>query len=81
MYKTASCRMTIELQLTSPPPNVTVGADQLYSDARPQAVGSAQHSKTTAIVVPCVVGGFVCIMILGCLILGLAKKGAASLPK
>ncbi len=81
MYKTASCRTTIELQLASPPPNVTVGSDQLYSDARPQAMGNVQHSKTTAIVVPCVIGGFVCAMILGCLTLGLAKKGPATLPK
>ena len=81
MYKTASCRTTIELQLTSPPPNITVGADHLYSDAHPQAMGNAQHSRTTAIVVPCVIGGFVCVMILGCLALGLAKKGAGALPK
>ena len=81
MYKTASCRTSIELHLISPPPNATVGADQLYTDAHPQAVESAKHSKVTAIVVPCVIGGFVCAMVLGCLTLALAKKGATTQPK
>lgn len=81
MYKTASCRTSIELHLISPPPNVTVGADQLYSDAHPQGMVHLQQSKTMAIVVPCVTGGFACAVILGCLTLGLAGKGAASLHK
>ena len=81
VFKTASCRTSVELHLISPPPNVTVGADQLYSDAHLQGMVHTQHSKTTAIVVPCVVGGVACAIVLGCLNLGLAGKGAAALPK
>ena len=31
MYKSASCRTSIDLRLISPPPNVTVGASQLFT--------------------------------------------------
>ena len=57
MYKTASCRTSLQLHLISPPANITIGAGQLYSAAETQATQDSQHKKTTAIVVPCVIGG------------------------
>lgn len=42
-----------------------------------QELEQRQSGKMTAIVVPAVIGGFVAAMALGCLALGLAKRGAA----
>jgi len=80
-YATASCRMFLELRLISAPPNVTVADHQLYTSAHTQATNDVQQSRVTAIVVPTVIGGFIAAVIVGCLALGLAKKGSVALPK
>ena len=81
MYKSASCRTALDLRLMSPPPNATVGVDQLFTSEHSQQMEERQRARTTAIVIPSVVGVFLAAVIAGCLALGLAKKGSAAAAK
>ena len=81
MYESASCRIALDLHLVSPPPNVTVSSAQLSPSAQSQQSPGWQHRRATAIVVPSVVGGFLAIILLGCLALGLAKKSSEAVSK
>ena len=81
MYESASCRIALDLHLVSPPPNVTVSTAQLSPTGQSQQSSEWQYSRTTAIVVPSVVGGFLAIVLLGCLALGLANKSSEAASK
>lgn len=81
MYETASCRTALGLHLDSPPPNVTVSTAQLFPNAQSQQSFGWQHSRATVVVVFLVVGGFLAIILLGCLALSLAKKSSEAVSK
>ena len=74
MYESASCRVALDLHLVSPPPNVTISTAQLSPTAQSHQNAGWQYSRTTAVVVPSVVGGFLAVILLGCLALGLARE-------